>query len=94
MFMLALDTTELSETDLKNIVARHLSPFGHPTIIKVMPRERREKYKVIAVKMATLAQARFAATQLGHSQYGPIVVIKLAQRGINLPLELQSQLVH
>jgi len=92
--MLTLDTTELSEADLKTIVARHLSPFGHPTIIKVMPRERRGKYEVVAVKMATLAQARFAAAQLGHSQYGPIVVIKLARRGITVPLPLQSHLIH
>ena len=92
--MLTLDTNELSETDLKNIVARHLSPFGQPKIIKVMPRERRGRYEVIAVKMETLAQARFAATQLGHSHYGPIVVIRLTRQGMTIPLPFQSQLIH
>jgi hypothetical protein len=92
--MLTLDMTDLSETELESIVARHLSPFGRPSVIKVMPRDTQRKYDIVAVKMPTRAQASVAAAHLGHSQYGPIVVIKLAQRGITTPLPLQSRLVH
>jgi hypothetical protein len=92
--MLTLDIANLSETEVESLVARHLSPFGRPSIIKVMPRGKPGQYDVVAVKMATLAQARIAATQLGHSQYGPIVVIKLAQRGATIPLPLHSRLIH
>jgi hypothetical protein len=92
--MLAIDTANVSETQIAEIVAHHLAPFGRPTIIKVMPRERHRMYEVVAVKMANRAQARYIAARLGHSHYGPIVVVKLAQPGATASLPLPSQLVH
>lgn len=83
--MLALDMTELDEAGLKKAVCDYLTPFGRPTIIKIMPREDTHQYGVVAVKMSTMDEARRLARCLGHSQYGSIVVIRLAQPGCSAP---------
>lgn len=83
--MLALDMTELDEAGLKKAVSDYLTPFGRPTIVKIMPRADNLQYGVVAVKMATMDEARRLARSLGHSQYGSIVVIRLMQPGSRMP---------
>lgn len=83
--MLALDMTELDEPRLKKAVCDYLTPFGKPTIIKIMPRDDHLQYGVVAVKMSTMDEARHLARCLGHSQYGSIVVIRLVQPGAARP---------
>lgn len=79
--MLALDMTALDETALRKAVCDYLTPFGTPTIVKIMPREENHQYGVVAVKMSTMEEARRLARCFGHSQYGSIVVIRLRQPG-------------
>lgn len=79
--MLALDMTGLDEAGLQKAVCDYLTPFGKPTIVKLIPRDDILQYGVVAVKMNTLDEARRLARCLGHSQYGSIVVIRLQQPG-------------
>jgi hypothetical protein len=75
--MLTLCMTGLPAAELDNIVARQLAPFGRAIAVKALPPMARSQYGIAIVKMSTLEEARNLAAELGDSQIGCIVMIRL-----------------
>ncbi len=75
--MLTLCMTGLPAAQLDAIVERQLAPFGRAASIRVMPPKHSGGYGAITVKMSTLAAAHHLARELGDSQFGCIVIIRL-----------------
>jgi hypothetical protein len=75
--MLTLCMTGLPAAELDQIVARQLAPFGNSLAVKALPPTVRGQYGIALVKMSTLEEANSLAAELGDSQIGCIVVIRL-----------------
>jgi hypothetical protein len=79
--MLMLDMSDLSAAELEAMVARHLTPFGQPTIVRILPPDGQRQYGMVVVQMASPDEARNLASKLGDSEYNGIVIIRLVQPG-------------
>jgi len=79
--MLTLDMTGLTAEELEKTVARHLAPFGRPTIVQLLPLDEQREYGMVAVRMSTPDEAHDLASKLGDSQFSSMVIIRLVQPG-------------
>ncbi|MDB5811743.1 MAG: hypothetical protein JWN94_3865 [Betaproteobacteria bacterium] len=85
--MLSIDMRDLSERQLKDIVADHCSSLGVTALLtlRVVVPDERSSYGAAALKVSTVEDAQILARNLGDSQCGCNVIINLLQKGRAVP---------